>query len=216
MTEHDPDRANAYLDEMGLTERDAEGYRLRPDGERLSFAFEYVFSTAYRTSTELMVAHYKDLGVELLAKEDERTLYEERIAAATFDMATWATGTTYNPIIRRDWFACKFGRPYTNYRAWWTSGGEEGTEPPDELRIKELYELDDEFEATSDMEEWKRIIRAMFEIQMDQLLYTGVITSPPEQVITKNYFRNVPEEAIQDWQCMTPGNAVPEQFYIEQ
>lgn len=30
--EHDPERANALLDEIGLTERDADGFRVRPDG----------------------------------------------------------------------------------------------------------------------------------------------------------------------------------------
>ena len=34
--DYDPERAEAYLDEMGLTERDRDGFRLRPDGKTLS------------------------------------------------------------------------------------------------------------------------------------------------------------------------------------
>ena len=34
-TQHDPDLANQMLDEIGITERDAEGFRLGPDGNEL-------------------------------------------------------------------------------------------------------------------------------------------------------------------------------------
>ena len=36
-TEYDPARANRLLDELGLTARDAEGYRLLRDGTRMTF-----------------------------------------------------------------------------------------------------------------------------------------------------------------------------------
>jgi ABC-type transport system substrate-binding protein len=38
-TEYDPDRANTLLDEIGLTERDADGYRMFPNGKELKFIF---------------------------------------------------------------------------------------------------------------------------------------------------------------------------------
>ena len=38
--QYDPDLANQLLDEMGLDQRDADGFRLRPDGEKLSYLIE--------------------------------------------------------------------------------------------------------------------------------------------------------------------------------
>ena len=38
--EYDPEQANALLDEMGLTGRDGNGFRLRPDGETMSLTVE--------------------------------------------------------------------------------------------------------------------------------------------------------------------------------
>ena len=35
-TEYDPAEANRMLDSLGLTERDKDGYRLRPDGKTLA------------------------------------------------------------------------------------------------------------------------------------------------------------------------------------
>ena len=41
-TQHDLDQANALLDGIGLTERDADGMRLLPDGERLDLEISVV------------------------------------------------------------------------------------------------------------------------------------------------------------------------------
>ena len=41
MIEYDPKKANAYLDEMGITKRDAAGYRLMANGKRVTIYFEY-------------------------------------------------------------------------------------------------------------------------------------------------------------------------------
>ena len=38
--EYDPERANAFLDEMGLSERDKDGFRLRPDGKTLLLSID--------------------------------------------------------------------------------------------------------------------------------------------------------------------------------
>ena len=40
-TEYDPDKANELFDEMGYTERDAEGFRKRSDGQTLVVNLEY-------------------------------------------------------------------------------------------------------------------------------------------------------------------------------
>ena len=41
-------------------------------------------------------------------------------------------------------------------------------------------------------------------------------TASPEVVVVKNNFRNVPESANSDWQYMTPGNTMTEQYFIKQ
>ena len=38
--EYNPELANQILDELGLTARDSEGYRLRPDGQRLTIIID--------------------------------------------------------------------------------------------------------------------------------------------------------------------------------
>ena len=60
---------------------------LRPDGERLSIAYEYapVFG-AWGSIGELLAAQWKQIGIELILKEEARQLMYERKAANEHDM----------------------------------------------------------------------------------------------------------------------------------
>jgi peptide/nickel transport system substrate-binding protein len=65
-TEYDPDAANALLDEIGLTERDGEGFRLTADGERVSITMpvlggQGVADLAY----EILAEYWRELGIEV-------------------------------------------------------------------------------------------------------------------------------------------------------
>jgi peptide/nickel transport system substrate-binding protein len=64
--EYDPDTANAILDSLGLTQRDAEGYRLRPDnGERLVLRAVVPPRAAELPILELTQPMWADIGIEL-------------------------------------------------------------------------------------------------------------------------------------------------------
>lgn len=216
LIEYDPDRANQLLDEMGLTERDAEGYRLRPDGKRLTITYEYapVFGS-WGDIGEFLATHWKKLGIELLVKEEARPLFYERKAANEHDMGVWIGSAEFNPLIDPRWFL-----PYSvesihaiPYATWWTSGGKEGEEPPEEL--KKTQELYDQIARTTDPEEQKRLFRQILELNKEHLWVIGICTAPPEIVIVKNNFRNVPEHAVSDWHLMTPGATMPEQYFFK-
>ena len=74
--EYAPDMANRLLDEMGLEKRDAQGFRLMPDGRRLSVTWEYPPDTHTwgPPVVELVVDYAKDIGLEVLVKADDRAV----------------------------------------------------------------------------------------------------------------------------------------------
>ena len=93
LIEYDLQRANAYLDEMGLTKKDADGYRMRPDGKRLTLIFEYAPTFGpWADLGALLTAQWKGLGIELIPKEVDRTLWEERANANELDITVWTSG----------------------------------------------------------------------------------------------------------------------------
>ena len=215
--EYDPDAANDYLDDMGLTERDAEGYRLRPDGERLTLVYEYanIFG-AWGLIGELLTAHWKDLGIELIVKEGARQLLGEREASNELDVPIWDGSGEFDPLIEPRSFMPhsaqgNWGHEYAN---WWRSGGTEGEEPTGD--VLKLFELWEEIKLTVDDAKQRALFRQMLELNKENLWMLGVSTPPPTLVVVKNNFRNVPEVALYDDQVRAPGNTATEQYFIKQ
>jgi peptide/nickel transport system substrate-binding protein len=217
LIEYDPDRANALLDEMGLTERDAEGYRLRPDGQRLLIVYEYapVFG-AWGDIGELLRAQWEKVGIELQTKEENRQLFYERKAANEHDMGVWTGSAEFNIMIDPRWFI-----PFSaesihaiQYAQWWNTDGNEGIEPTGDLR--KVLELYDEVKVTVDQDAQTELMRQIVEINKENLWVIGVATAPPQAVIVKNNFHNVPEKGVSDWHLQTPGSTKVEQYFISQ
>ncbi|MDE0629983.1 MAG: ABC transporter substrate-binding protein [Caldilineaceae bacterium] len=214
MTEHDPDQANAYLDEMGLTERDDEGYRLRPDGERLSLVFEYVaIFAAWGDIAELLTSQWKEIGLELISTEIDRSLFGQRLSANELDLGVWHSSGEWNPFIEpRSFVPIVNNYALRQYAFYYNSGGKEGFEPTgDILKAIEIWE---EIKTTVDVETQHALFREILELNMENLWQIGVTTAPPQPVIVKNYFRNVPEDGMFDDQPRSPSNTGMEQYFI--
>jgi peptide/nickel transport system substrate-binding protein len=63
---YDPDLANQLLDEMGLDQRDSEGFRLRPDGARLSYQIEHAgqrVGPLTEKYAEMVTTYWREIGV---------------------------------------------------------------------------------------------------------------------------------------------------------
>ena len=68
-TEYDPELANQMLDEMGLTERDANGFRLGPDGNPLTIDIEVItVSTEHTDALELIKRQWAEVGINMNVK----------------------------------------------------------------------------------------------------------------------------------------------------
>jgi peptide/nickel transport system substrate-binding protein len=217
--EYDPELANSLLDEMGLTEKDGDGYRLRPDGERLSITYEYapIFG-AWGDIGELLSAQWKELGIELLVTEEARQLFYERKQANEHDMGVWTGNGEFNPLIGPRWFLPENNESIqaTVYAQWFNSNGAEGEEPPEGSDIRKTREIYEEIKVTVDPDKQQELFRQILELNKENLWVLGIATAPPEVVIVKNYFRNVPDNAVSDWNLLTPGATAPEQYFMEQ
>src|SRR5690606_23979782 len=87
-TEHDPARANALLDELGLTRRDGEGYRTFPDGTRMTFFLDSTSFTGVGPS-QFIVDDWAKVGVRVIPRERSRPLFYTQKDAMDFDFNVW-------------------------------------------------------------------------------------------------------------------------------
>ena len=216
--EYNPDLANSLLDEMGLTEMDADGIRLRPDGEPLIIIFSYapVFG-AWNSIAELMQKYLAAVGVQLNLKEEARPLWSQRVQASEHDMTVWTGASEFNPLIDPRHFL-PFAQGSSHHAAcyalWYQSGGANGEEPTGDLRtVIDLYEA---IKATADMDEHHRLFQQILDINKENLWTFSMAVSLPSPVIVSKNMGNVPREAIATWHLQTPGNTWPEQYYLRQ
>ncbi|MCC9076591.1 ABC transporter substrate-binding protein [Litorilinea aerophila] len=214
--EHDPDRANQLLDEIGLTERDSEGFRLRPDGEPLTITIEYapVFGP-WRDAVQMITDQWKQIGIRAIPKEEDRTLFSQRgLAGEEMDMGVWIMDRCLTPLIE-PWYFLPYqgGTPPSTAALWWQwyqSRGEQGEEPPAE--VKRQYELYDLIKGASP-DELPALAEEFFDNASENIWFIGTVGVLPHVGIVKNNFRNVPEEAVSDWLQQTPGNTNVEQYF---
>lgn len=211
--EYNIDLANQLLDDVGLTERDSEGFRLRPDGEQLSLTIEYapVFGP-WRDVTQYISEQLADVGLRVISKEEDRTLLEQRWVADELELAVWTMDRTFTPLIEPQWFVPGIT---TNicaapYNTWLNSGGADGIEPPEELRA--AYALYDQIKGASP-DALPALAEEFFAQSSENLWFIGVVGNLPHVGIVKHNFHNVPETAISDWLQLTPGNTAPEQYF---
>ncbi|MCB0056513.1 MAG: hypothetical protein KDE45_05790, partial [Caldilineaceae bacterium] len=92
----DVEQANALLDSIGLTEKDADGFRLRTDnGERLVLEINPIPAFIQFTQiAELIKADWEDIGIFLNIVESERGLVEQRRAANELQFFFWQNDGT--------------------------------------------------------------------------------------------------------------------------
>ncbi len=223
-TAHDPERAGALLDEIGLTDRDNEGMRRFPGGPRLTFYLDYTEFTG-EGPAQFVVDDWAKTGIRAVQRERSRTLYYSTKAARLHDIAVWTGEGEFAPINEPRTFApVTFEANYApGYAAWYQRGGLQGDprartagiEPPPgspARRAMELYEAALRAPAETERVE---IIRQLTDLAAEQIWTIGISSPPPVPVVVKNGFRNVPRTAIYAHTFASPSNAGIETFFFE-
>ena len=220
--QYDPDLANQLLDELGLDQRDSEGFRLRPDGETLFINFQaFVPEDTWRRIGELVTSYWNDVGVKSQYKIIDAGLRDQLRDANEFivgghgfdttDIGDYGTG--YNNYLPH-WSQRGSGVPW---ETWFDTDGEEGEEPPPE--IQELHDLADQLLAVPfGSEEWLALGKELYTKEFEGLYMIGTIQRPPQPLLFRTNLRNTPPNDTQaqwSWSYRQWVMFMPEQWYFE-
>ncbi|MGH3488689.1 MAG: ABC transporter substrate-binding protein, partial [Actinopolymorphaceae bacterium] len=217
-TEFDLDKANEHLDRAGLANRDADGFRLRGDGQRIRFTVEVPTPTVkdfWVDAMELIKGYWAEVGVEIEVKSEDRSLFYERKAANAHDAVVWqGPGGTQDAMMDpRSYFPFSAESGYAvPWAAWFTSRGKAGQEPPEPAR--EQMALYRQLETTVDKAEQARLFRAILDIAREQFWVIGTVAPSQGYGIVANDFHNVPKSIPDANIYATPGPTNPEQYYL--
>ena len=209
------------LDDLGLTERDADGFRLRSDGERLSVLIQIgVLEGNKQAACELVADDYVAIGIEVVCQLLENSLFNERNLANELEIATWHLdrGGRFgrsNPLF---W---AFEDPTQQrwapmWATWISTDGSEGIEPPQE--IKDLNDLFVQWQGTEfGSDEYVQLGQQYFEYFANEVPMIGTVGFWPQPVVVSNRLHNVPTENLywgSDSNFYPPYH--PEQWYIQE
>ena len=215
--EYDPERANQLLDAMGLTQRDGDGFRLRPDGESLSLLLDSPGEkTATIDSIELVVEYWGDIGIKAAANHTERSAYRARRNANETQINVWEMGFMMYPSNPVFLIPSSSGSDFgPDLGVWYNTGGAEGQEPPE--AIKEALSAYDQIKQTPDTAQKNELFHRILELQAENIWVLGMVGGVKETLIVKNHLRNVPDESIFDSLVgRYIGLTAAEQYFIRQ
>ena len=217
---YDPKKANEMLDKIGLTKKDAEGFRLRTDGKgrlRIEVA-TYVGFLQATQMMEMVREQWKKIGIQADVTELERNLaYKRRDAnenVILVDMAWGAENIFAHPqgtVFPVD--GTSAAGPV--YGKWFGSGGTQGKEPPP--RMRELLEKYREAMGAPDKEHvqlgkdiWKIICEEVWTIPT-----VGLSPVTMGVRIVKNTMGNIPERTSNGAAAHSPGNNLTQTYYFK-
>jgi peptide/nickel transport system substrate-binding protein len=216
-------QANALLDKVGLSKKDAEGYRLRTDGkgrlrlELLTAAAQFIPQSAIG---EMIRDQWKKIGVDLDIKEVERTLYFTRIKSNEHQMALWTNdGSEIIYLFPRhalpvDPAECLNGHPIA---AWYASGGAQGKKPEDPQLVKAL-EMFRSANGKKTEQERIELAKEIWKVLADQVYGIGTVGISPAWMgvrIASKRMGNVPARQLNAQHCRTPGSSHPATFFFK-
>ncbi len=212
--EYDPDLANQLLDEAGLTEKDADGFRLRPDGQRFSIVVE-ANDAGHAKALELLTENFAEVGVELLPRIIDRTQWDNNRRNNDFQMQ-WMPydRMTYVPADPRrlmgwDAFA-------NEHFTWYNTKGDSGIEPAADSPLREIFALWDKASQSATVEEADESVRQMAEIFVNEGWVIGVYGEGTVVQVVRKGVHNLQPNLVNDDIFRGIGLARPQQFWIEQ
>ncbi|MBR0724407.1 ABC transporter substrate-binding protein [Bradyrhizobium manausense] len=216
-SEFDQPQANAILDKLGYAKKDANGFRLRPDGQKIFFAID-VIPTLYPDEVdalELVKRHWADIGIDIKVNTIERALYYTRGDNNDHDAAVWPGPGGLDPMLDpRDFFAqhTQGSRYAVPWAQWYVSGGKDGQEPPESQ--KQRMKLFDQARATADLQKRGEIMKQLFDLTADAFETIGICLAVNAFGICKTNLANVPAKYPNSWSWPNPGPALPQQFFF--
>ncbi|SMY07274.1 ABC transporter substrate-binding protein [Flavimaricola marinus] len=213
-TEYDPDLANELLDAAGLTERDNDDFRLRPDGERLQLVVE-AYQDYASPILEVAADFYSDVGIELLPRIIDRTQWDDNRDNNNYVMQ-------YTPfdrlsIVPADPRNMMGSDSYANqYFVWYSTEGESGIEPPADHPIRDVWAAWDRASVAGSIEEADEAMMELIDTFVTEGWVIGIVGEESAPAIVRNNFHNMRAGLVNDDITRGIGLGQTQQMWISQ
>ena len=214
------DAANAILDEIGLDQKDGDGFRLMPSGEKLTIQMPAVVAAFedYPGINEMIARQWAvNIGVHGEVQSLERTLESNRRTLNELMLFNWESSPRSTTLITPTHLLPVAGGGNTGrlYGDWYQSGGERGIKPTNPYLLEQM-ELFDESQTTATADRAAEILQRVVTLNcLNVNPITTIMNKPTYVAIIKNNVRNIPNPLPFSYHNQTAGNGHPEQWWID-
>lgn len=166
LTAFDPDKANAILDEVGLIDKNGDGFRDDKDGNTVEFDIEVVNGwTDWIQVVQMVTEYFEEVGVKANVKTVDWAVYDKNLKESKYKMSiNWSMVAT-NPILAyQEYFSTsRIGKT-------WHAG--HGVHTP------EIDALIDSFGKTGDTQEQQKILDQLQEFTAQNMPFIPLFSNP--------------------------------------
>ena len=215
-TSYDVNLANQHLDKSGFTKRDSAGFRLGPDGKRISFQIDVITEEPTQIDAlQLVKGYWEDVGVKMDLYTIDRSLFYTRKEANKHEANVWTgDGGMRDGMVDPRWYfpANTESNFALSWVTWYMTRGQEGEEPPEAARRQ--MDLYDEIGKTVDAARRQELFMEILQIAADEFWVMGTALPVGTYGVKRKDFHNVPKSMIASWRYPTPGPSYPEQYFV--
>ncbi|MCC6458231.1 MAG: ABC transporter substrate-binding protein [Caldilineaceae bacterium] len=202
--EYDPDRANQLLDDLGYSERDAEGFRLFKDGSGERIRWTMLGAAQASDDSLLTLEFLKELGFDVNYRGVDRSLSIEQHQSNDVECTMGFMDRNLVPLADPQIWIKHTNiddRPWANaWTAWRVDPNHPiAEEPPADHWIWDIWNLWDEIRSNPNEEERNALFMQILDIWAEELPSVGFLGEVPRLVIVKNGLKGV--HAGYPWDC---------------
>ena len=181
-------KANQLLDEMGLTDKDADGYRKYPDGSTITLLLEHSNPAPDISSVaDLVPTYLKAIGLKVDVKLLESALYGTKWGANEISFtAHWSHDVGWGNDIGSG----NVDRAGVLWWDWFETQGKAGEEPPQ--WVKDVVAIDAaKWAAVAGSAEYNTQVDAAYKWCRDNLPYINLVEHVKYPLVVNKDLKNV-------------------------
>ncbi len=220
-TAHDPDQANALLDEAGLKARDDDGIRFLSDGRRAQIIVESAGEDTLETDVlELITDHWNKIGISLFIRTSQRDIFRSRAMGGEIMMAIWSG--IDNGVPTADMNPGALAPTQEDQLQWpvwglnYLTHGDKGS-PPTMPEVIEQGALLEKWRGSATLEERAAVWHQMLANFTDNVFSIGLVNATLQPIVTASRLRNVPEKGLYGFDPTAfLGVYMPDTFWLDE
>lgn len=218
--EFDPDTAKKMLDELGVVDKDGDGMRELPNGDKLVINMQFATQGIPGQVVELIAQDWANVGISTTVKEITPDEYRSAQSSNQLDVGLWEKSQPLAIVLGNNelWVP-----PFENYFAhrngmlwaeWVDTNGASGLEPPD--YVKQLMKDINAFQsAPVGSPESNEIGARMVENMTSNLLFIGTVLSKGP-IYHSNKLKNFPEFKTESYEYYRTYPYRGPQWYLDE